>query len=83
MIGDPKYKIMKSINFTSATGTGKTRMMCKLINKLPDYYFIITTLSKGQLHKQVRHELEQNCKYDNFYVYGSADYKMNSRSYVS
>ena len=79
MIGDPKYKIMKSINFTSATGTGKTRMMCKLINKLPDYYFIITTLSKGQLHKQVRHELEQNCKYDNFYVYGSADYKMNSK----
>lgn len=79
MIGDPKYKIMKSINFTSATGTGKTRMMCKLIDKLPDYYFIITTLSKGQLHKQVRHELEKNCKYDNFYVYGSADYKTNSK----
>ena len=79
MIDDPKHKIMKSINFTSATGTGKTRMMCKLVNKLPDYYFIITTLSKGQLHKQVRHELEKNCNYDNFYVYGSADYKTNSK----
>lgn len=79
LIDNPNPSSMKVINFTSATGTGKTKMMAKLINKYPDYYFIITTLSKGQLHLQIRKNLEQDCHQHNFTVYGSADYKINSR----
>lgn len=78
IICNPEYEVMKSINFTSPTGTGKTRMMSKLINSFPAYYFIITTLSRGQLHLQVRNELIKTCNQENFYVYGSADYKINS-----
>ena len=76
---DPDYQIMKAINFTSPTGTGKTKMMGKLINKFPKCFFIVTTLSKGQLQFQVRTELQKDCKYGNFYVYGSADYRINSK----
>ncbi len=79
LIHSADYEMMKTIDFTSATGTGKTKMMSKLINLLPDIYFIVTTLSKGQLHLQVRDELAKDCKQDNYYVYGSADYKINSK----
>lgn len=79
LINNPDYESMKTINFTSPTGTGKTKMMGKLINALPGYYYVITTLSKGQLHLQVRDSLQKDCKQDNFTVYGSADYKINSR----
>lgn len=54
LIDNKDYEVMKTINFTSATGTGKTKMMSKLINHFPEYYFIVTTLSRGQLHLQVR-----------------------------
>ncbi len=79
LINSSKYESMKSVNFTSPTGTGKTKMMSKLINKMPDYYFVITTLSKGQLHLQVRNYLTEDCNKENFTVYGSADYKINSK----
>ena len=79
LINDPNYEALKSISFSSATGTGKTKMMSKLINMFPDYYFIVTTLSKGQLHIQVREDLEKDCNQPNFYVYGSADYRINSK----
>lgn len=79
LVNDPKYEIMKTINFTSATGTGKTKMMSKLINRFPDCFFIVTTLSKGQLHIQVRNNLDIDCNQDNFIVYGSADYRINSK----
>lgn len=79
LINSSDYEMMKTIDFTSATGTGKTKMMSKLINLLPDCYFIVTTLSKGQLHLQVREELEKDCLQDNYFVYGSADYKINSK----
>ena len=78
IINNPAYVMMKTIDFTSPTGTGKTKMMSKLINRFPDYYFIVTTLSKGQLHVQVRNSLMLDCKRSNFIVYGSADYKINS-----
>lgn len=78
LMESPEYAAMKIINFTSATGTGKTKMMSKLINRFPEYYFIVTTLSKGQLHMQIRNALAEDCQQDNFYVYGSADYKINS-----
>lgn len=79
LINNPDYEVMKSVNFTSPTGTGKTKMMSKLINRFPDYYFIITTLSRGQLNQQVRADLVEDCEQDNFYVYGSADYRINSK----
>ena len=68
----------KIINFTSPTGTGKTKMMSLLINKLSDCFFIVTTLSKGQLNVQVEENLKNDCKKGNFIVYGSQEYKINS-----
>lgn len=62
------------INFTSPTGTGKTNMMAKLINSLPDAFFIITTLSKGQLHKQVVSGISENAFGNNYVIYGVQDY---------
>lgn len=79
LMNSSDYEMIKQINFTSPTGTGKTKMMSKLINKFPDYYFIITTLSKGQLHLQIKENLKKDCKFDNFTVYGSADYKINTK----
>lgn len=79
LMNNSKYESMKTINFTSPTGTGKTKMMSKLINIYPEYFFVITTLSKGQLHIQVRDNLDKDCENNNYIVYGSADYKINSR----
>ena len=79
LIDSPENKMMKTINFTSATGTGKTKMMSKLINRYPECFFIITTLSKGQLHIQVKKSLSKDCVNNNYIVYGSADYKINSK----
>lgn len=79
IIHSPEYEYMRTINFSSPTGTGKTKMMGKLINKFPNFYFIITTLSKAQLHIQIHNSLIKDCLYGNFHVYGSADYKINSK----
>lgn len=54
-------------------------MMSKLINKMPDYFFIITTLSKGQLNKQVEKNLKEDCLYNNFKVHGVCDYTANTK----
>ena len=77
-IHSSEYLNMKTINFTSPTGTGKTKMMAKFINRLPDYFYIVTTLSKGQLNHQVRENLMKDCDNNNFIVYGNADYRINS-----
>lgn len=77
-MNDPATAALKEINFTSPTGTGKTNMMVKLMNRLSDYYFIVTTLSKGQLKAQVQDSFRKNCLYDNYTVYGSQDFKVNS-----
>ena len=53
--------------------------MSKLINRYPECFFIITTLSKGQLHIQVKKSLSKDCVNNNYIVYGSADYKINSK----
>ena len=82
MIKDNGYTMLKTINFTSDTGTGKTKMMGKLINKFPDYYFIITTLSKSQLYQQTERSLAKDCpqkNYERWRVYGTASFKSNSR----
>lgn len=70
-----KFAIMKTINFSSPTGTGKTKMMADIINKMTDdYYFVITTLSKGQLSKQVDDEISKYTNKINYVVYGLNDY---------
>lgn len=79
IIEDPLWVKMKRVDFKSPTGTGKTKMMSKLINKFPGYYFVITTLSKGGLQKQTRNDLNNDCKQDNWFVYGTADYRINSK----
>lgn len=70
---------LKEINFSSDTGTGKTKMMSKLINKMSDYFFIVTTLSKGQLNKQIEKNLNKDCLHNNFKVHGVCDYTANTR----
>lgn len=71
-------KAMKCINFTSPTGTGKTKMMAKLINSLPNYYFLVTTLSRGGLHYQVAASLRKDCKHNNWTAYGVSSYTKTS-----
>ena len=41
IINDPDYSMMKTINFTSPTGTGKTKMMSKLINRFPSMFMAL------------------------------------------
>jgi len=70
---------MKVINFQSPTGTGKTKMMAKLINLMPDVFFVITTLSKGQLDRQISTSIQHDCANDNFVVYGCQQYTISSK----
>ncbi|MDY4936227.1 MAG: hypothetical protein SO132_05610 [Candidatus Enteromonas sp.] len=44
---DNRFENLKEIDFTSPTGTGKTIMVAKLINSLPSFFFVITSLSRG------------------------------------
>lgn len=71
--------VFKEINLTSPTGTGKTIMMAKLINKCPDWFFIVTTLSHGQLHLQVEAEIRRLCHGGNYIVYGVSSFTKNTR----
>lgn len=70
---------LKEHNFTSDTGTGKTKMMAMLCNKMPDKFFVITTLSRGQLQNQIRTNLSKDIKQDNFVVYGLCDFTANTK----
>ena len=73
---DPANKLLKEDNFTSDTGTGKTVMIKKLAQKLPDYYFVLTTLSKGQLNVQTSSNLSD---VENIIVYGLNQFTENTR----
>lgn len=61
---------MKFVSFNSPTGTGKTKMMAKFINKHPECFFLVTTLSRGHLNHQVEAALRKDCQYDNYKVFG-------------
>lgn len=78
-LNDSKRDCFKTINFTSDTGTGKTKMISILCNKMPEKYFVITTLSKGQLQHQIRNNLSKDVKQNNFVVYGLQDFTANTR----
>lgn len=78
---DNSCKDLKEINFTSPTGTGKTHMIAKFINRLPDsdFFFIITSLSRGQLSQQIESKIKSIAKTKNFIVFGSAEFKKNTK----
>lgn len=67
---DKRFETLKEIDFTSPTGTGKTIMVAKLVKKLPDDFFVITSLSKGQLRFQIEKKLKSLVANDNFIVFG-------------
>lgn len=71
---DLSVSSLKEINFTSPTGTGKTIMLAKLINLIPDYFFVVTTLSKGQLRVQIANKLAQLVNGNNYLVFGLNEY---------
>lgn len=75
---DNRFENLKEIDFTSPTGTGKTIMVAKLINSLPSFFFVITSLSRGQLRYQVEDKIRSLCKGDNFIVFGSNEYTKNT-----
>lgn len=69
---------MKEVTLCSKTGTGKTIMLSKLVNKMQDYFFLITTLSRGGLNKQVEESLRKNCIGNNWVVYGDRQFTKNT-----
>ena len=73
---DPNKKLLKEDNFTSDTGTGKTKMMELLAVKLPQYFFVVTTLSKGQLSTQISNNL---ASVENIKVYGLNQFTENTK----
>lgn len=75
---DTRFHELKEIDFTSPTGTGKTVMVSKLINRLPEYFFVVTTLSRGQLRVQIDNKIKSLVKQNNFIVYGLNEYTKNT-----
>ena len=71
---NPTFNELREINFTSPTGTGKTVMVAKLINLLPNYFFVVTTLSRGQLRVQIENKIKSLAEHNNFIVYGLNEY---------
>lgn len=83
-----RYKIaikdeLNVINFGSDTGTGKSVMISKLINNCKDLFFVITTLSRGGLNRQLGNTLNEKCHNDNFICYGSCDLTANTKKDVT
>ena len=78
IIADAKQDTLKETNFTSPTGTGKTKMMSKLINKHPEWFFLVTTPSYAQLHVQISANLHKDCPGNNYCVYGVSSLTANS-----
>ena len=78
-LSDANRSCFKEQNFTSDTGTGKTRMIAMLVNKMPQKFFVITTLSRGQLVKQVRENLSKLINGNNYVIYGLCDFTANTK----
>ena len=76
---DRKFEHLKEIDFTSPTGTGKTIMVAKIIESLPDYFFIVTSLSKGQLKVQVKNKIDSLLSQNNYVVFGLNDLTRHSK----
>ena len=82
LIENEHESYMKTYSFQSDTGTGKTKMMAKLIKLMPDYFFLITSLSKAKLAEQIKNSLDNdltNLGITNYLVYGASSYKKGSK----
>ena len=75
---DGDDEVLRFVNFTAPTGSGKTIMMARLMNGMADTFFVVTTLSKGQLAHQIRDNLAAHTEQDNFVVFGTASLKSNT-----
>lgn len=75
---DRRFDDLKEIDFTSPTGTGKTVMLAKLINLLPNYFFVVTSLSKGQLRYQIESKVSSLAKQNNYIVFGLNEFTKNT-----
>ena len=75
----------EEINFNSPTGTGKTKMISKLINSTwgQQRFFIVTSLSRGGLNKQIKESLDKDCKFNNFLVHGVSEMTANTHFQMS
>lgn len=73
--------LKKTIDFNSPTGTGKTIMISKLIEKMAEsnFFFVITTLSRGGLNKQVYSSLNNRTNNSNFIVFGVSSYTASTK----
>ena len=73
--------VKKTINFNSPTGTGKTVMIAMLVNSLANsnFFFLITTLSRGGLNKQVESSLSKMIKGVNYFVFGVSSFTSNTK----
>lgn len=71
---------LKEVYLTSPTGTGKSKMIAKLINSEwgKKHFFVITTLSRGELNIQLNDSLQQDCNSNDFIVYGDSQLKANT-----
>lgn len=71
----------KEIFFNSPTGTGKTIMVAKLVNMLEskNYFFLITTLSRGGLNQQIEASLKSKITNENFFVFGVSSYTKTTK----
>lgn len=70
----------KEVNFTSDTGTGKTRMMSMFIDKMTTHYpelvIMVSSLSRGGLKTQVHTQLLTHCQAaSRIKFYGDAEVK--------
>lgn len=71
---------LKEVYLTSPTGTGKSKMIAKLINSEwgKKHFFVITTLSRGELNIQLNDSLQQDCNSNDFIVYGNFQLTANT-----
>lgn len=78
IIDSKDNSVFKETNLTAPTGSGKTEMIAKLINKKIDWFFLVTTLSHGQLNEQIKSKLKSRCVSNNYVVYGVSSFTKTS-----
>lgn len=82
LIENNNESYMKTYSFQSDTGTGKTKMMAKLIKSMSNYFFLVTSLSKADLSTQIQDNLDKDLRangFTNYIVYGTMSYKKGSK----
>jgi superfamily II DNA or RNA helicase len=68
------------IFLTSPTGSGKSYMMYKIISKCPNKFFVVTTLSKSELPKQLNDAFK---RYHKLYGTSFSNYDIIGNSMIN